>query len=340
MSRIASIFDAFRSIRVGVIGDVMLDTYCWGHVERISPEAPVPVVEVRRREHRLGGAGNVALNLSRLGAHVSVLSVVGADAEGEILRGLFRELSIDDSHLLSCEDRVTTQKTRIIARNQQMMRLDSEMSTDLSAEWEDRLFDAVTAYLEEESPQLLIFEDYDKGVLTEGLIRRVLSVCRSRGILTAVDPKKRHFLSYVGVDIFKPNLKEVREGLGIRVEPGDTASLDAAHAALFEKLRHRISLITLSEHGIYHAEGGRSHRIPTHQRSIADVSGAGDTVIAVAGLVFAVTGDMALAAEMANIAGGVVCEEVGTVAISRERLEAECRRLMSDADGKDAASRP
>jgi rfaE bifunctional protein kinase chain/domain len=332
MSRISSIFDAFRSIRVGVIGDVMLDTYCWGRVERISPEAPVPVVEVSRREHRLGGAGNVALNLSRLGARVSVLSVIGADAEGQILRGLFRDLSIDDSHLLSSEDRVTTQKTRIIARNQQMMRLDSEMSSDLSGDWEDRLFDAVAAFLDGESPRLLIFEDYDKGVLTDRLIRQSVDACRARGILSAVDPKKRHFLSYTGVDIFKPNLKEVREGLGIAVDPADTTTLDAAHAALSERLQHRFSLITLSEHGIYYAGEGRSHRISTHRRNIADVSGAGDTVIAVASLVHAVTGDMGLAAEMANIAGGIVCEEVGTVAITRERLEAECRRLMSDLD--------
>jgi len=332
MSRISSIFDAFRSIRVGVIGDVMLDTYCWGRVERISPEAPVPVVEVSRREHRLGGAGNVALNLSRLGARVSVLSVMGADAEGQILRGLFRDLSIDDSHLLSSEDRVTTQKTRIIARNQQMMRLDSEMSSDLSGDWEDRLFDAVAAFLDGESPRLLIFEDYDKGVLTDRLIRQSVDACRARGILSAVDPKKRHFLSYTGVDIFKPNLKEVREGLGIAVDPADTTTLDAAHAALSERLQHRFSLITLSEHGIYYAGEGRSHRISTHRRNIADVSGAGDTVIAVASLVHAVTGDMGLAAEMANIAGGIVCEEVGTVAITRERLEAECRRLMSDLD--------
>jgi rfaE bifunctional protein kinase chain/domain len=330
MSRISSIFDAFRSIRVGVIGDVMLDTYCWGRVERISPEAPVPVVEVSRREHRLGGAGNVALNLSRLGARVSVLSVIGADAEGQILRGLFRDLSIDDSHLLSSGDRVTTQKTRIIARNQQMMRLDSEMSSDLSGDWEDRLFDAVAAFLDGESPRLLIFEDYDKGVLTDRLIRQSVDACRARGILSAVDPKKRHFLSYTGVDIFKPNLKEVREGLGIAVDPADTPTLDAAHAALSERLQHRFSLITLSEHGIYYAGEGRSHRISTHRRNIADVSGAGDTVIAVASLVHAVTGDMGLAAEMANIAGGIVCEEVGTVAITRERLEAECRRLMSD----------
>jgi rfaE bifunctional protein kinase chain/domain len=332
MSRISSIFDAFRSIRVGVIGDVMLDTYCWGRVDRISPEAPVPVVEVSRREHRLGGAGNVALNLSRLGARVSVLSVIGADAEGQILRGLFRDLSIDDSHLLSSEDRVTTQKTRIIARNQQMMRLDSEMSSDLSGDWEDRLFDAVAAFLDGESPRLLIFEDYDKGVLTDRLIRQSVDACRARGILSAVDPKKRHFLSYTGVDIFKPNLKEVREGLGIAVDPADTTTLDAAHAALSERLQHRFSLITLSEHGIYYAGEGRSHRISTHRRNIADVSGAGDTVIAVASLVHAVTGDMGLAAEMANIAGGIVCEEVGTVAITRERLEAECRRLMSDLD--------
>lgn len=332
MSRLSRIFDDFRNLRVGVVGDVMLDTYCWGRVERISPEAPVPVVEVGRREHRLGGAGNVALNLKGLGADVSIHSVIGDDAEGLILRGLFREHGVGERGLVSSGERITTQKTRVIARNQQMLRLDSESGSDISSLLEDRLLEGLLAYLDEEIPRLVIFEDYDKGVLTEGLIRRAIDACRARGILTAVDPKKRRFLSYAGVDIFKPNLKEVREGLGIRVDPDDTSTLDAAHAVLSERLGHRISLITLSEHGIYHAQGACSQRIPTHRRSIADVSGAGDTVIAVASLVHAVTGDMGLAAEMANVAGGIVCEEVGTVAITRERLELECRRLLSHID--------
>lgn len=329
MPGIGAIFDAFRDVRVGVVGDVMLDSYWWGRVERISPEAPVPVVDLHRREHRLGGAGNVALNLAALGARVSVFSVIGDDPEGLALRGLFEQQGIATTGLLARSDRITTQKTRIIARNQQMLRLDSESTVGLSAEAEAGLEGALRAYLEGEAPRLLIFEDYDKGVLTEGLIARVVAICRRCGIRTAVDPKRCNFLAYRGVDIFKPNLKEVREGLGLRVEPDDMASLDAAHAALAGRLGHRISLITLSEYGIYHAEGGRSGRIPSHRRRIADVSGAGDTVIAVAALAHTVTGDLALAAGMANIAGGLVCEEVGTVAVSRDRLEEECRRLLT-----------
>lgn len=330
MSGIGAIFDAFRNVRVGVVGDVMLDSYCWGRVERISPEAPVPVVDVRRREHRLGGAGNVALNLAALGAQVSVFSVIGDDAEGLTLRGLFEQQGISTTGILSSPERITTQKTRVIARNQQMLRMDSEVTSALPGGWTERLRAALEAYLDHAAPRLIIFEDYDKGVLTEDLIRSTVDACRARGVRTAVDPKRRNFLSYRGVDIFKPNLKEVREGLGIRVEPDERASLDAAHAVLAERLGHRISLITLSEHGLYFAEGRRSKRIPSHRRSISDVSGAGDTVIAVAALAHAVTGDLPLAAGMANIAGGLVCEEVGTVAVSRTKLEEECRRLMPD----------
>jgi len=330
MSGIGAIFDAFRNVRVGVVGDVMLDSYCWGRVERISPEAPVPVVDVRRREHRLGGAGNVALNLAALGAQVAVFSVIGDDAEGLTLCGLFEQQGISTAGILVSRERITTQKTRVIARNQQMLRMDSEVATALPGEWTRRLSAALEDYIDRQAPLLLIFEDYDKGVLTEDLIRDTVDACRARGVRTAVDPKRRNFLSYRGVDIFKPNLQEVREGLGIRVEPDDTASLDAAHAALNARLGHRISLITLSEHGLYYAEGRASQRIPSHRRSISDVSGAGDTVIAVAALAHAVTGDLALAAGMANIAGGLVCEEVGTVAVSRTKLEAECRRLLAD----------
>lgn len=326
MVDIRNVFEAFRSARVGVIGDVMLDSYYWGHVERISPEAPVPVVDVRQQEHRLGGAGNVALNLAALGAQVSMISVIGGDEEGRLLHGLFEAAGIGTAPLLLCQDRITTQKMRVMARNQQMIRLDRELISELSDEWQDRLFDAFCQYIEEQQPRLLVFEDYDKGVLTESLIHRVVDACRSQGILTAVDPKRRNFLSYRGVDIFKPNLKEVRDGLGMPVRADHLPTLDQAHAALSGRLGHRISLITLSEHGLYVAEGSHSHHIPSHARSISDVSGAGDTVISVAALAYAVTGDLLLAAKMANMAGGLVCEEVGTTAISAVRLEEEFRK--------------
>jgi rfaE bifunctional protein kinase chain/domain len=322
------LFERFRDIKVGVIGDVMLDTYMWGRVDRISPEAPVPVVALHHKEFRIGGAGNVALNLQSLGAQVSILSAIGSDEDGVVLRGLFADAGIGSSYLLSSASRITTSKTRIISRNQQMLRLDNEVTSDLSVEDSMLLEAHVMRYLDEVRPNILIFEDYNKGVLTEALIGTVIRLCRERDVLTAVDPKRRHFFSYRNVDIFKPNLKEVREGLNLVDEGVSLPWLQSVHEQLFNQLGHRISLITLSEKGVFYQSALQAGLIGSHVRNIADVSGAGDTVIAVAALVFATTGDVALMAGVANIAGGLVCEEVGTAAIRYDRLLAECKVLL------------
>jgi len=330
MTDFKKLFEGFRNIKAGVIGDVMLDTYWWGHVERISPEAPVPVVALDQRELRIGGAGNVALNLASLGVKVATFSVVGKDEGGKALEGLLSNSHIDTQYLLESENRITTNKIRIISRNQQMMRLDSEMTKDLTAAEEDALLSRVKLYLEREKPQVIIFEDYNKGVLTERVIQESIALCKSQGVVTAADPKRKNFFSYRGVTIFKPNLKEVREGLNLLVADVDQPSLQAIHNQLAEKLQHHISFITLSEKGVFYREPGSSGIIPSHLRNIADVSGAGDTVIAVASLVYAATQDAALMAEVANIAGGLVCEEVGTAAINKERLLHECEVLLNN----------
>jgi D-glycero-beta-D-manno-heptose-7-phosphate kinase len=325
---IKTLFESFRTIKVGVVGDVMLDTYMWGHVDRISPEAPVPVVQLHNKEYRIGGAGNVALNLASLGAKASIISVTGDDDDGRQLRDMFEANGINTSYLLRSNDRITTNKMRIISRNQQMMRLDSEITSELSAADEQTLMAAATEYIRKEKPAVIIFEDYNKGVLKESLIHSLITLCREHGVLTAVDPKRKNFFSYKGVDIFKPNLKEVKEGLNI-LEDGVTVELlNEIHEALNDQLSHQISFITLSEKGAYYSNGRQSRLIPSHIRSIADVSGAGDTVIAVASLVFAATRDIDLMGEIANIAGGLVCEEVGTVAINGERLLEECMLLL------------
>lgn len=323
-----SIFAAFNGIPVAVVGDLMLDTYVWGHVDRISPEAPVPVVRVQRTDHRIGGAGNVALNLAALGAGVSMLGVVGRDPEGERLREMLESSGIATDRLISSERRRTTNKTRVMGRNQQMMRLDSEMTDDLSEEDVQGLLASVDSLLAKERPRVMVFEDYDKGVLTAEVIRHTLDSCRERGVQTAVDPKRRNFFSYRGVGLFKPNLKEVRDALALTEGAVDEHTLRDMHDRLSERLGHSISLITLSEKGVFHASSEGSAIIPSHRRDISDVSGAGDTVIAVAALVLSVTEDVALAAAVANIAGGLVCEEVGTVAIDRERLLSECIQLL------------
>ncbi len=322
------LFQQFNELKVAVIGDVMLDTYWWGKVDRISPEAPVPVVAVTKKEYRIGGAGNVALNVVAMGAQVSVISVLGKDDDGEQVSRLLEESNIVTKYLVYSEQRITTNKIRIISRNQHMMRLDAERTTDLEKEEEDKLLYSFENFIASESPHVVILEDYNKGVLTEKVISKIVALCKKHNILIAVDPKRKNFFSYTGVDIFKPNLKEAKEGLNILTEGAGLSLLKDIHIQLQEKLSHTISLITLSEKGIFFQQDDKASILPTHIRNIADVSGAGDTVIAVASLVYAVTKDVMLMAEMANIAGGLVCEEVGTVAISREKLLEECKRLL------------
>lgn len=323
------LFQQFQSIKAGVIGDVMLDSYLWGKVDRISPEAPVPVITLEKKEARIGGAGNVALNLASLGAQVSMLSVMGADEDGRQLKGLLEANSIKTDFLLESSKRITTNKTRIISRNQQMMRVDNEITADLGYEDENRLILAVQHFIAQEKPDVIILEDYNKGVLTETVIRKVIDLCKHHHIITAVDPKRKNFFAYTGVDIFKPNLKEVREALNILSAKADMESLLEIHEQLQQQLQHQISFITLSEKGVFYKDSNESKIIPSHLRNIADVSGAGDTVIATAALVFAATGNTRMMAEISNIAGGLVCEEVGTAAIDKDRLLQECKHLFN-----------
>ena len=329
MEDFKKLFDSFSSLKVGVIGDVMLDTYMWGSVDRISPEAPVPIVTLHNKEYRIGGAGNVALNCKSLGAMVSLLSVTGHDTEGSLLNGLLDGNNIDTTYMVKSKDRITTSKTRIISRNQQMMRVDEEMTADLDKKDEKALLEKVQAYISATDPDIIIFEDYNKGVLTEKLVQKVIALCKQAGVLTAVDPKKKNFFAYKQADIFKPNLKEVKEGLNILIDEMDQPVLKNIHEELKKILHHSISFVTLSEKGVFYQQDDRSGLVPSHIRNVADVSGAGDTVIAVAAMVYAATKNVHLMAEIANIAGGIVCEEVGTVAINKEKLLHECELLLS-----------
>ncbi len=324
-----ALFHHFTQLKVAVVGDVMLDTYWIGHVERISPEAPVPVVAVDKREQRIGGAGNVALNAAALGAEVSLISVLGKDDDGDQLTELLQKNNINTKYLVQSEQRITTNKIRIISRNQHMMRLDTEIVDDMDAIDEERLLYAFENYIAAEDPNVVIFEDYNKGVLTENVIRKMIALCKKQNILTAVDPKRKNFFAYEGVDIYKPNFKEVKDGLNMLTELVNLHVLMDMHILLQDKLKHKVSLITLSEKGVFFQEEDNAAIIPTHIRSVADVSGAGDTVIAIASLVYAASKDAKLMAEIANIAGGLVCEEVGTVAIDKNKLLKECDQLLS-----------
>ena len=322
------LFQQFAKIKVAVVGDVMLDTYWWGAAERISPEAPVPVVTLHTTEHRIGGAANVALNALALTPSVTLLSVIGRDEEGILLLDQLKKKGINTEGIISMPQRKTTSKTRVISRNQQMIRLDRETLADLSMEEETMFINSCISCLREFKPDVLIFEDYNKGVLTFNAIQVLISFCKENGIFTSVDPKLKNFFAYKGADLFKPNLKEIREGLRINHEDVNPEILTSMHEQLYLKLQHKMSLITLSEKGIfYQQQDGSSSLLPSFRRSIADVSGAGDTVIAVASIVFAATKDPALMATLANLAGGLVCEEVGTMPVNRDRLVQECIRL-------------
>jgi D-glycero-beta-D-manno-heptose-7-phosphate kinase len=316
-----------RRTTVLVVGDVMVDAYLWGRVDRISPEAPVPVVHVQERSTRLGGAANVALNLKALGAKPVVLSVVGDDDHAVLLHKVFGEQGLRTEGLLRSPLRRTTVKTRVISGHQHIVRVDDEQEDDLPPADEDRLLEAVNRMIGEERPGVVVFEDYDKGVLTPRVIAGIIAACRKAGIPVAVDPKKKNFFAYRGVDLFKPNLKELREGLKLEVEAADLDAVRAAVQMLEEKLGNRMSLITLSEHGAYVHAANDELRVPAHRRKIADVSGAGDTVIAVAALALAQGMPPHHIAQLANLAGGLVCEDVGVVPLDAQRFRAECERL-------------
>lgn len=326
---INNLFTSFTTTKIGVVGDIMLDTYWWGIVDRISPEAPVPIVSLQRKETRVGGAANVALNLRALGAPTTLFSVIGKDAEGTELASLLNKEGINTSYIHESETRVTTNKVRIMGRNQQMMRLDHEHTNDITAEQEAALLAGFYKYVETEKPSLIILEDYNKGVLTPNIITSVIDYCNEKGIPTAVDPKQKNFLAYKNCTLFKPNLKEVKEGLKITIGDITVQNMNKVHTALNESLHNAISFITLSEHGVYFSDGQAQKLIPTHIRNISDVSGAGDTVIAVASLVYASSKNMLLAAEISNIAGGMVCELVGTAPINKKDLAAEVVQLLT-----------
>lgn len=316
-----AVFDAFNGLNVLVIGDVMLDSYVFGRVDRISPEAPVPVVVANRREFRLGGAGNVLLNVQALGARAIACSVVGQDSYGDELCKHLEEKGLTTEGMIRSPHRITTVKERIIAGSQQVVRVDTE--TDALISEEERML--LLAKIRELATgcDVIIFEDYDKGVISAELIRDVVALAKKQGIPTVVDPKKRNFLHYHGVTLFKPNLKELREGLNISFDPARRDELEHAAQRLKEHLSADGTLITLSERGVYIDYLEQKHHLPAHLRQIADVSGAGDTVISIAACCVALKLRPDQVAGLSNLGGGLVCEKVGVVPIDKERLLAE-----------------
>ena len=306
----------------------MLDAYILGKVTRVSPEAPVPVVALDKKENRIGGAGNVALNLKNLGASPIIASVIGTDSEGEILEDLFQKRGISPDGLIRSKLRKTTVKTRVISSKQQLLRIDSEDTHALSSEHEQLLFKKIIQLIGI-GLDAIILEDYDKGVLNENNIQRIITEANKKNIPVTADPKKENFHHYYGLSLFKPNLKELKEGLNLDFSfENERNAFETAVQKLRTAVPHEVSLITLSEHGVYICDNSKKVHIEAHKREITDVSGAGDTVIAVATLCLLSEAPLEAIAQISNIAGGMVCEKPGVVSISFEELKKEVRELL------------
>ncbi len=323
-----SLFDQFNSLTILIIGDVMIDTYIWGNVDRISPEAPVPIVSITKKESRLGGAANVALNVQALGATPLICSVIGDDLEGIEFQKLLADQNLSEEGILRIQDRPTTVKTRVIGHHQQMVRIDAETDKSISPKETSLVFEKIKHLIENKTIDAIIFEDYDKGLITQELIQRTVELATQKEIITVVDPKKRNFLHYKNVTLFKPNLKELREGLKIDIDPKLSHELEHAVDVLQKQLNAQMVMVTLSELGVYISSNEGKKIMPAHIRDIADVSGAGDTVVATATLCLAASLDAFKTVAIANLAGGLVCEHVGVVPIEKDQLLAESEKLF------------
>ena len=298
----------------------MIDTYFNGKVDRISPEAPVPIVSVHHEEHRLGGAANVALNIRALEANPIICSVIGKDEKGKTFIDICKKEGIDTRGVIASKDRITTVKTRVIGNNHQLLRVDIEDLGELSDEVSNQLISSVKNIISSDKIDVIIFEDYDKGVINEKIIKEVVAEANKHNIPTSVDPKKNNFLNYHSVSLFKPNLKELREGTKIDFKRSTEDNFNRAIDKLKNELNAKMIFVTLSEEGVYLKSDTDEVRIPAHLRDIADVSGAGDTVISVASLCLALNQDERMIAFLSNLAGGIVCEKVGVVPIDKNIL--------------------
>lgn len=321
------IFNSFQEKTILVIGDVMIDAYVNGKVSRVSPEAPVPIINFSNKEERLGGAANVALNLKALGANPILCSVIGEDEEGKHFSSLLNKRDLRTEGMVLSPKRKTTVKTRVIGNNQHLLRIDSEQTNDINPDEEDKIITRVKSIIDNETIDAIIFEDYNKGLLTEKVIKECIFIANHNNIITAVDPKKKNFFAFKEVTLFKPNLKELKEGLNVTFDFSDKTAFESAVFDLQKMLNCNKLFVTLSEHGVFIQENNAKEYIPAHIRNIADVSGAGDTVISVATLFLTVGCTNKQIAEVSNLAGGLVCESVGVVSIDKEKLRAEVEKL-------------
>ena len=328
MIDLRAIFKSFSDKKVMIIGDIMIDAYIFGEVERISPEAPVPVLNIAERDYRLGGAGNVAKNVLSLGATPIMCSVIGNDENAIILRSLLtKKNKISDKYVINSE-RITTSKTRMISQYQQLLRLDSEDTTPLDDKLSRKFAQVIKGAIDTEKPDVIIFEDYDKGVITPLLINEITWYAHENKIPTTVDPKHRNFTDYKDVTLFKPNFKEFNVGTNNHIDKKNISETLALAKAYREEKNIDNILITLSEYGVLIVNENSDFHIPAEKRDISDVSGAGDTVISTISLCLACDIPINIATQIANISGGLVCERIGVVPIDKQQLLEECERII------------
>ncbi len=317
LKKLTNLKKNFVGKRIAIIGDLMLDCYYWGNVSRISPEAPVPVVEIEKEFERFGGAMNVAYNIKTLGGIPFPIGVIGNDNEGKILKSLMKSAEINSNGIIIDSKRPTTAKTRVIANNQHVVRIDKEKTNSISKQTEDKILNTLSKSLK--NLDAVILQDYNKGVLTESLIKKVIALCTKAKIIVTIDPKFNNFFAYQNATVFKPNRKETEDALGIRIKTSEDVS--KAGNLLLEKLNCKYALLTLGEEGIALFEKDKAERrVPTKARKVADVSGAGDTVISTLTMALTAKADIFDAAYLANYAGGLVCQQVGIVPIELNDL--------------------
>ncbi len=320
-----ALFKGFNSKKVLIIGDAMIDAYMWGEVNRVSPEAPVPVVEVKKHENRLGGAANVALNLQSLGSTPIICSVIGNDNQGILFRSLMEKAKLSTVGLVTSEKRRTTLKTRVIADNKHQVRIDEEDTHPIVIE--NQFLEVVKQLIC--NTDVVILQDYNKGVLTPKVITEVISLAKAKNIPTIVDPKKKNFNCYKDSTIFKPNLSEIKTGMNIDFNADSTKELEKASGKLREHLNTKAVLLTLSSRGICINSATNFQHTPAFKREIIDVSGAGDTVVSVASLCLASNIDLNILSILSSLAGGIVCEEVGVIPINKEKLLIEAKKHIA-----------
>lgn len=333
INEIDSLFNAFSESKVLIIGDIMVDAYLWGGVDRISPEAPVPIVAVSKRENRLGGAANVALNIKALGAKPILCSVIGDDVKGDEFMQLLDDELMSKEGILKSKKRITTTKFRVLGNNTQLLRVDEEITDSLNNDDKQLFLERVINIIAQADIKAIVFQDYDKGVIDKEVINTIISKANALNIPVAVDPKKKNFDFFKHATFFKPNLKELKEGMNVNFNSKDRNQLEEAVDNLQIKIDCKMLMVTLSEDGVFikyrNNQEGKSYHEPAHRRRISDVSGAGDTVISTATLCLANGVHPADLAAISNLAGGLVCEEVGVVPVDKEKLLAEVKKIYS-----------